>query len=999
MAGTGNASSSINEIILQLNLLVTPAFRSSVGEAEQHIQDLDRVLREMVSRGYFDVLRREAEQADDSIEEVGDKAGKLGDKLKDAVKEMDFSMLQKAVEPLKAVWAAVNDSSGAMAQLQAATGLSAKEMSGMKDISDSLYSQNYGENYEDIGDAVGTVKQVLQQTGEELEKTTQTAMTYRDVFKGDIAGSVQAVDAMMRKFGISSEQAYNLMAQGAQKGLNTSGGLLSAIGKYSDDFQKMGYSADEMFELLSAGMDNGADSLDGVADIMKKFGSNVKEGSDTAKAAIYELFAPKQLDQFSTALVSGGTKSKEFADLVKAAGQKGALALVGDLKAGGDSANKAMLQLQKTLGSGDTLFKGLADGSITSKDAMNQVIVKLKAIKDPVHQAALAGTLFGSQFEEIGNKAVLALGQTRNQFDMTRQTMEEVAAIKDNTLSEQFAAMGRELMASLVVPLGENLMPALQGLTGWVSDNKEPLMVIGLAVPAAMLATKTVKIVQEFSKIITAARGASGAAGGIAGALGMLTNPVGLAVAGLGLVTAGVIAFRKHQEDARLDLLNMGDALDESYSNYAGIEETTTKTQGLITEYDRLTGKLKDAKTPAAELEEARRKQRDVEQELIDMNPDILSAEDLKNGRFSDQLGLVGNLAKAREDMSRRELEHDVLSAQAKLPDLEDEYTATTEKLAKQYAKYDSDKVKFQDYHEYVNQLDEIWNGKGSEKEKVVQIDALRDKINKAQGTEYNVSGGWAIESIKEDYEKYRTSFDDKYTEIQETESDKREAESSMLSYYNAQKKLIELDLGGTLEEQVAKYKDLSIAQKEQTNQALIDTASLNNEVDKLPAEKIVNVQLLWQQTGQIPNFKLTGEEWGEVQGTIKSKGKPDSLTTAGRKAIYWAQHDPDFEGYAEGGIAYVPSIFGEAGPEMAIPLNQKPRSRSLLEKANDLMGYNNNSGNNGDIHVTWAPSITLQGGDKSVVEQLREALKQTEDGFERRFKAMLQQQRRVSFQ
>lgn len=94
-----------------------------------------------------------------------------------------------------------------------------------------------------------------------------------------------------------------------------------------------------------------------------------------------------------------------------------------------------------------------------------------------------------------------------------------------------------------------------------------------------------------------------------------------------------------------------------------------------------------------------------------------------------------------------------------------------------------------------------------------------------------------------------------------------------------------------------------------------------------------------------------------------------------------------------------MPSIFGEAGPEIAIPLNRKPRSRSLLEKANDLMGYNNNSVNNGDIHVTWAPSVTLQGGDKSVAEQVREALRQSEDGFERRFKSMLVQQRRVSFQ
>ncbi|MEK3717706.1 phage tail tape measure protein [Paenibacillus sp. FSL R7-0333] len=993
MAGSGSGSpSSISELIVRLNVLVNPNVPRSVEEVEQQIKDLEDVLKGLARAGYFDQLRGDAEDA-------GDEAEQLGDKLKAAFEKVDFSMLTKAVEPLKEVWTAVNDSAGAMAQLQASTGLTAAEMSGMKEISDSLYSQNYGKNFEDIGEAVGTVQQVLGQTGDELEKTTQTAMTYRDVFKGDISDSVQAVDAMMQKFGISSEQAYNLMAQGAQKGMNTSGGLLSTVEKYSADFKRMGYSADEMFELLSSGMDNGGDSLEGLAGVVKKFSSTVKEGSDSTKAAVYELFAPEQLNQFSAALVSGGTKSKEFGELVKVAGKNGAVALVKDLKAGGDSASKAMLQLRKTMGSGDEIFKGLADGSMTGKDAMNQVIGKLKAIKDPVHQAALASAIFGAQFEEIGNKAVLSLGQTRHQFDMTRQTMDEVSAIKDNTLTEQFSAIGRELMSGLVVPLGESVMPALQGLTSWASDNKEVLMVIGLAVPAAMLATKTVKIVQEFSTIIKAASAASGAAGGFAGALGLLTNPVGLAVAGVGLVTAGVIAFKKHQEDARQELLNMGGTLEESYANYSGIEEASTKTQGLITEYDRLARKIKDVKTPAAELAEARRKQKDVEQKLIDMNPGILSAEDLKSGRFSDQLGLVGNLAKAREEIGRRELEHDALSAQAKLPDLEDEYTASTEKLAKQNAEYETNKVKFQDYREYVNQLDEIWAGQGNEQQKQVQIDEVLGKINKAQNTEYYGKGATTIEWIREDYEKYRTSFDDQNAKIKETEGDINKAENSMLTYYNSQKKLIELNLGGTLEEQVTKYKDMSVVQKEQIDQAIYKVGNLTSELDKVPAEKMVNIMVLWQQTGQIPNWKLTDEEWGEVHKSIKTDGTPNSRTKAGRKANYLAQHDPGFEGYAEGGIAYVPSIFGEAGPEIAIPLNRKPRSRSLLEKANDLMGYNNNSVNNGDIHVTWAPSVTLQGGDKSVAEQVREALRQTEDGFERRFKSMLLQQRRVSFQ
>ncbi len=49
-------------------------------------------------------------------------------------------------------------------------------------------------------------------------------------------------------------------------------------------------------------------------------------------------------------------------------------------------------------------------------------------------------------------------------------------------------------------------------------------------------------------------------------------------------------------------------------------------------------------------------------------------------------------------------------------------------------------------------------------------------------------------------------------------------------------------------------------------------------------------------------------------------------------------------EQYAKGGIATKASIFGEAGPEIAIPLNKSERSKNLLEKANNIIGGNNNT-------------------------------------------------------
>jgi len=47
----------------------------------------------------------------------------------------------------------------------------------------------------------------------------------------------------------------------------------------------------------------------------------------------------------------------------------------------------------------------------------------------------------------------------------------------------------------------------------------------------------------------------------------------------------------------------------------------------------------------------------------------------------------------------------------------------------------------------------------------------------------------------------------------------------------------------------------------------------------------------------------------------------------------------PEAQGYAHGGIAIRPSIFGEAGPEIAIPLERTSRSLGLLSQAAGILG------------------------------------------------------------
>lgn len=67
-------------------------------------------------------------------------------------------------------------------------------------------------------------------------------------------------------------------------------------------------------------------------------------------------------------------------------------------------------------------------------------------------------------------------------------------------------------------------------------------------------------------------------------------------------------------------------------------------------------------------------------------------------------------------------------------------------------------------------------------------------------------------------------------------------------------------------------------------------------------------------------------------------------------------------EQYAKGGFANKPSIFGEAGPEAAIPLRRTPRSLALLDKTAGLLGVKQSSDGSVVVNLTInAPGANAQ--------------------------------------
>lgn len=300
---------------------------------------------------------------------------------------------------------------GAMKQVQASTNMSTREIAQLKKMSTNLYNANLGEDWNDLADAISKTRSVTKLSGKELEMATANALVYRDVFGEDVSQSIKAADTMMRNFGISNTEAFNLLAQGAQNGLNKTDELLDTANEYAPYFKTLGFSADQMFNIFSAGLENGAFSLDKTADAVKEFNIRSKDGSKASAEAYRAL----------------GLDAEKMSQI-------------------------------------------FAKGGPTAQKSFQEVVNAIAKVKDPVKQNAIAVGLFGTQAEDLEMDVLTAMGSARKQFDMTKNTMESVSKIKYDTISDAFQGIARQVETGLIIPIGSKALPHLTKLSGYLKD-------------------------------------------------------------------------------------------------------------------------------------------------------------------------------------------------------------------------------------------------------------------------------------------------------------------------------------------------------------------------------------------------------------------------------------------------------------------------------------------------------------------------------------------------
>ena len=292
----------------------------------------------------------------------------------------------------------------AMNALQVQTGMSSKEMEKYNGIMKEMYNKNYGESFDDIAQSIATVAQNSKEVDPaKIQELTEGALTLRDAFGFEVNETMRAANMLMDQFGISGEEAYNLIAQGAQNGLNKNGDLLDTINEYAVHFKQTGRGAENFFNMLENGAEEGTFSVDKLGDAWKEFGIRAKDTTNTTTEA-YEILG-----------LNADEMRAKFA-------------------AGGESA----------------------------KQATDTILTALFSMDDAVKQNQAGVDLFGTMWEDLGADAIKALSDTNGEITTTKNSLEEINKVQYSGFEHELEQLKREFKTSLSKPLAEEVIPQVK---------------------------------------------------------------------------------------------------------------------------------------------------------------------------------------------------------------------------------------------------------------------------------------------------------------------------------------------------------------------------------------------------------------------------------------------------------------------------------------------------------------------------------------------------------
>lgn len=303
----------------------------------------------------------------------------------------------------------------AVNQISASTGATGDELDALGESIKNIYAQNLGEDFADVADGLAATQKASDLTGEALEQATAAGFMLRDTFDYDISESARTAAALMKNFDITAEEAYGLIATGAQNGADKNGDLLDTLNEYSGQFAALGLSADQFMGTLVEGADAGLFSIDKVGDAVKEFNIRAKDGSDSSR----EAFASLGLNA-------------------------------------------------------DSMFKAFAAGGDTAQAAFFDTVEALNNMDDPLERNAAAVALFGTQFEDLEAGILPVLASVETAAYDGAAALQQISDAKYNDLGSAFESIKRSAEVTLL-PMASMIANTLTALAPILTETFEAI--------------------------------------------------------------------------------------------------------------------------------------------------------------------------------------------------------------------------------------------------------------------------------------------------------------------------------------------------------------------------------------------------------------------------------------------------------------------------------------------------------------------------------------------
>lgn len=351
-------------------------------------------------------------EAGEIISSVGDKIVELGNHAKDTALEFQSSF----------------------GTIAANTNLSKAEIESLKGVTTDVFKSGVTDSIDEATNATILMKNAFKDlNNEDLGKVTEQVVALSKRTGTEYTENIKAADYLMKAFGISNEEAFDMIASGYKNGLNASGDFTDTIVEYSGTVKEAGYTQKEFFSMLNSGLKNGVRNTDLIADSMVEFGKKLAAG--------------------------------DYEEMI-----------------GGMSAET------------QNMFNEYKNGNATVSDVMTSVQEEMKKMSPAEQQKLL--TVLGSQFEDIGVKGVLGLSTVNNEFKNVNGTMDE-ATKKDpaqkwqaswNEFSSSLSQIGADILTAL-----QPILDILVGLADGFNKLPEPVRIF-IEVVAGLIAVFTLLI-------------------------------------------------------------------------------------------------------------------------------------------------------------------------------------------------------------------------------------------------------------------------------------------------------------------------------------------------------------------------------------------------------------------------------------------------------------------------------------------------------------------------